>query len=132
MELLYRRIFGGFIAFFVAVVLGPLLMFTPRMSATRRKGRANYGLFSQRYVESFDQKWVRGVPPAPAEELLGLSDMQFLADLGNHEIVREMHVPFGQQDVSRLAFATAAPLFALLLTIFPSEELIIRVFNIIL
>src|SRR6201987_3397958 len=29
---------AGFIVFFVAVVLGPLLMFTPRMAQTRRKG----------------------------------------------------------------------------------------------
>ena len=122
---------GGFIVFFVVVVLGPLLMFTPRMAGVRRKGLAEYGLFAQRYVESFDQKWVRG--PSPSDELLGTGDIQSLADLGNsYEIVREMRVvPFGLQDISRLALAAAVPLSPLLLTIFSFEELIIRVVQVV-
>jgi hypothetical protein len=122
---------GGFIVFFVAVVLGPLLMFTPRMAQTRRKGLAEYGLFAERYVESFDQKWIRG--SVPEAELLGTGDIQSLADLGNgYQIVREMRVvPFGLQDISRLAIATAAPLAPLLLTIFSFEELIVRLVNVV-
>jgi hypothetical protein len=37
---------AGCIVFFVAFVLGPLLMFTPRMARARRKGLAEYGLFA--------------------------------------------------------------------------------------
>jgi hypothetical protein len=122
---------AGFIVFFVIVVLGPLLMFTPRMARARRKGLADYGLFAQRYVESFDQKWMRGA--VRSEEMLGTGDIQSLADLGNsYEIVREMRVvPFVLQDVSRLAVATATPLTPLLLTIFSFEELITRVIKVI-
>ena len=122
---------GGFIVFFVVGVLAPLLMFTPRMSRVKRKGLADYGLFAQRYVEGFDKKWARGT--FPSEELLGTGDIQSLADLGNsYQVVREMRiVPFGLQDVSRLALATAAPLSPLLLTIFSFEELIIRVLKVI-
>jgi hypothetical protein len=118
---------GGFIVFFVVAVLAPLFMFTRRMARVKRKGLADYGLFAQRYVESFDQKWVRGT--LPSDELLGTGDIQSLADLGNsYQVVREMRVvPFGLQDVSRLALATAIPLSPLLLTIFSFEELIIRV-----
>ena len=58
---------GGFVAFFVLVLLGPLSMFTPRMARAKRKGMAEYGLLAQRYVESFEQKWVRD--PAPSEEM---------------------------------------------------------------
>src|SRR5262245_39940705 len=99
---------AGFIVFFVVVVLGPLLMFTPRMARVRRQGLENYGLLAQRYVESFDQKWIRR--ESPCEELLGTGDVQSLADLGNsYDLVREMRViPFGVQDISRLAVATAA------------------------
>jgi len=39
-------------------------------------------------------------------------------------------VPFGLQDISRLAIATAAPLSPLLLTIFSFEELMIRLFKV--
>ena len=122
---------GGFIVFFVVAILAPLLMFIPRMARTRRKGLADYGWFAQRYVENFDQKWVRG--SFPSGELLGTGDIQSLADLGNgYQVVREMRVvPFGLQDVSRLAIATAAPLTPLLLTIYPFEELAIRIFKMV-
>jgi len=117
----------GFVVFFVGVVLGPLLMFTPRMMRARRSGLADYGLFAQRYVESFDHKWVRSA--YPSDELLGAGDIQSLADLGNsYQVIREMRiVPFGLTDISRLAAAAAVPLSPLLLTIFSFEELVVRV-----
>ena len=119
---------GGFVGFFVLVILGPLLMFTPRMAGVRRQGLAEYGLLAQRYVESFQQKWVRR-DPSTSEELLGAADIQSLADLGNcYALVRDMRpIPFGLDDITRLAAATAAPLLPLLLTIFSPEELVMRV-----
>ena len=76
----------------------------------KRKGVADYGLLAQRYVEGFEQKWVRD--PTPADELLGAADIQSLADLGNsYGLVRDMRpVAFGLDDVTRLAVATAVPL----------------------
>jgi hypothetical protein len=123
---------GGFILFFVFAILGPLLMFTPQMAQAKRKGLADYGLLAQRYVESFEQKWVLRDPGTP-EELLGAADIQSLADLGNsYGLVREMRaVPFGLEDISSLAAATAAPLLPLLLTIFSPEELIMRIIKVV-
>lgn len=123
---------GGFVAFFVLAILGPLLMFTPRMARARRQGLADYGLLAQRYVEGFEQRWIRG-GPAPTEELLGTGDIQSLADLGNsYALVREMRpVPFGLDDITRLAVATAAPFVPLLLTIFSPEELIMRLIKVL-
>ena len=71
--------------------------------------------------------------PLDEAELLGTGDIQSLADLGNsYQIVREMRVvPFGLQDISRLAIATAAPLSPLLLTIFSFEELIMRLVRVV-
>jgi hypothetical protein len=123
---------GGFIVFFVLVILGPLLMFTPQLAKARRKGLADYALLAQRYVESFEQKWVVG-NSATSEELLGAADIQSLADLGNsYALVRDMRpVPFGLDDITRLAAATAAPLVPLLLTIFPLEELLLRIIKVL-
>ena len=123
---------GGFVAFFVFAILGPLLMFTPRMASARRKGLADYGLLAQRYVESFEQKWVLR-DPSSSEELLGAADIQSLADLGNsYGLVRDMRsVPFGLEDITRLAAATGAPLVPLLLTIFSPEELILRIIKVV-
>jgi hypothetical protein len=123
---------GGFIGFFVLAILGPLLMFTPKMAQARRKGLADYGLLAQRYVESFEAKWVLR-DPFTSEELLGAADIQSLADLGNsYGLVRDMRpVPFGLDDVARLAAATAAPLVPLLLTIFSPEELLMRIIKVL-
>jgi hypothetical protein len=123
---------GGFVAFFVLAILAPLFMFTPQMARAKRNGLADYGLLSQNYVEKFERKWIAR-DPAPAEDLLGAADIQSLADLGNsYSLVREMRsVPFGFDDMTRLAAATAAPLLPLLLTVFSPEELMLRVIKIL-
>jgi len=123
---------GGFIAFFVVAILGPLGMFTPRLAGVRRKGLADYGELAQQYVDRFDQRWVRG-DAARSEELLGAADIQSLADLGNgYALVREMRsVPFGLEDISRLAAVTAAPFLPLLLTIWSPEELILKIIQVV-
>jgi hypothetical protein len=107
-------------------------MFTPRMAEARRKGLADYGLLAQRYVESFEKKWVLG-DPSTSEVLLGSADIQSLADLGDsYGLVRDMRpVPFGLDDVTRLAAATAAPIVPLLLTIFAPEELLMRIIKVL-
>jgi hypothetical protein len=130
--LTFKLQIGGFIAFFVVAVLGPLAMFSSSLAAARRKGLADYGLLAQRYVEGFQRKWI-GTEPAPSEELLGSGDIQSLADLGNsYALVRDMRVvPFGIDDVSRLAAVTASPFVPLLLTIWSPEELIKRIINIV-
>jgi hypothetical protein len=122
----------GFVVFFVLAILGPLLMFTPRLAEAKRKGLADYGLLAQRYVDNFHQKWILS-PEARSEELLGTVDIQSLADLGNsYAVVREMRpVPFRLDDIGRLAAATAAPLLPLLLTVFSPQELAIRIIKIL-
>jgi hypothetical protein len=123
---------GGFIAFFVVAILGPLVIFTPRLAAVRRKGLADYGQLAQQYVDRFDRRWVRG-QAAPTEELLGAADIQSLADLGNsYALVRDMRpVPFGLDDITRLAAVTAAPFLPLLLTVWSPEELILRIIRVV-
>ena len=66
-------------------------------------------------------------------ELLGTGDIQSLADLGNsYAVVREMRiVPFGTDDILRLAAATAVPLLPLTLTIISFEELLTRLLKIL-
>jgi hypothetical protein len=123
---------GGFVVFFVLAILGPLLIFTPKLASAKRKGLADYGLLAQRYVEDFEQKWVLR-DHAPSEDLLGSADIQSLADLGNsYAIVSEMRsVPFGLQDITRMAAVTAAPFLPLLLTVFSPEELIMRIIKVV-
>jgi hypothetical protein len=123
---------GSFVVFFVAVIFGPLLMFSPQMASARRKGLADYGLLAQRYVEGFRDKWIQG-RRMDSEELLGTGDIQSLADLGNsYNVVQEMRmVPFSLKDVSRLAAATVAPMVPLLLLVWSPEEVIMRVMKVV-
>ena len=118
---------GGFVAFFVLVTLGPLVVFTRRLAIAKRRGLGRYGQLAQDYVEGFEQKWIDHDPP-PRGDLLGAADLQSLADLANsYNVVSSMRsVPFGLDDIMRLAAAAAAPFLPLLLTIWSPEELIIR------
>jgi hypothetical protein len=122
----------GLIGVFMLFILAPLTVFTPQLGRAKRRGLADYGLLASRYVEEFEKKWVLG-SASPRDELLGAADIQSLADLGNsYAVISEMRaVPFGLQDMTRLATATAAPLVPLGLTIFSLEELVMRLIKIV-
>ena len=113
-------------------VLGPLLVFIPRLVRTKRVGLVEYGGLAQRYVREFDQKWLRGGAPAD-EPLVGSGDIQSLADLGNSfEIVKGMKpVPFGKDTLLQLAVISLAPVAPLVLTMIPLGELLDRFLHVV-
>jgi hypothetical protein len=122
----------GLVAVMVFAILGPLLVFVPKLAAARRAGLREYGTLAQRYTREFDHKWLRG--GAPADELLiGSADIQSLADLGNSfAVVEEMRlVPFTMRTVLQLAVITLLPVAPLLLTMIPLEELLVRLLKIV-
>ncbi len=123
---------GGVIAFFVFIILLPLVMFTPQMSRAKRKGLAEYGQLGQQSVERFDRKWIHH-DPEPSENLLDSGEIQSLADLANcYSVISDMRaVPFKLADITRLAAATAAPFAPLLLTVWSPEELILRLLKLL-
>jgi hypothetical protein len=123
---------GGFVVFFVCAVFAPLMVFSSQMARARRNGLADYGLLAQRYVQDFREKWIADYGSNRAE-LLGTGDIQSLADLGNSfTVVNEMRlVPFGLQDITRLAAAAAAPMVPLLLLVWSPEEVITRVMKLL-
>lgn len=127
----FKMQIGGFIVFFVFAALCPLLMFTRKLNAAKRRGLAQYGQIAQDYVDEFEQKWVGH--SENNEELLGSGDIQSLADLGNsYSVVGEMRtLPVKLDDITRLAMATAAPFVPLLLTVFSFEELVGRLVKIL-
>jgi hypothetical protein len=111
------------VAFYILMIIGPLVMFTPLLMRTKRQGLGEYGKLAAVYVDDFDKKWIRG---DTAEALLGAADIQSLADLANsYAVVREMRpVPFDLLQVTRLALTVAAPILPLMLTIMPLRELV--------
>jgi len=112
-------------AFLVAVFLGPLMVFSPQMGLVRRAGLRDYGSLAQSYVRGFDAKWLRGDASA-GEPLLGSSDIQSLADLGNSfGVVEGMRLtPMSQMMVVEFVAVFLAPIVPLALTMMPAEKLI--------
>jgi hypothetical protein len=115
----------AFVAFFILVILGPLVMFSPKLERARGKGSAKYGLLASRYVFAFEEKWMRDGSPQTSG-LLGTPDIQSMADMGNmFSSVRRMRlVPFSSKDITFLAAVSAAPLVPLLLTMFSAAQVL--------
>jgi len=118
------EIIGG-VAVLLLLMLGPLLVFTPRLMQAKRVGLREYGMLASRYVGEFDRKWVRG-GAAKEEELIGSGDIQSLADLGNSfQVIRDIQpFPFSKDTVIRIFVMTLLPVSPLVLTMIPLEELI--------
>ncbi len=121
----------GLVAMMVFSILGPLLVFGPKLAAAKRAGMRTYGVLAQRYAREFDRKWLRGA--TPDEPLVGSADIQSLADLGNSfEVVKGMRpVPFTMQNVLQLAVPTLIPLVPLTLTMISLEQLLERLLKVV-
>jgi hypothetical protein len=117
------------LAVYVALFLGPLLVFAPKLEACRARATSNYKEFAQGYVRGFEEKWLAG--PAPEKALLGSPDLQSLADLANSmNIVRDMRVvPVSKQLVQKLLVAALVPMLPLVLLKYPVAELVGVVFK---
>jgi len=129
----YRFELAGMAGFLLLIVLGPLCVFVPKLNAARLAGLRTYGRLASDYVVAFAEKWTRGGAPE-SEILLGSSDIQSMADLdSSFAIVREMKiVPFGKPAIVRFIVIIALPLAPLTLTMFPFEELVKRLVQVVL
>jgi hypothetical protein len=107
------------------IALCPLALLAPKMAGVRRAGLREYSRLGTQYTEAFDRKWVRTTEP-PAEPLLGTSDIQSLADLGNSfTIIEEMSLaPITKRLVVQLAVLAAAPLIPVILIFTPTSEIV--------
>jgi len=103
--------------------LGPLFILTPMLYQCRVQGLDTYMEFAAHYVDDFDRKWLQHV--GEREQLLGTSDLQSLADLGNSiNIVRNMRIaPISVRLLLEIAIAALLPMLPLLLFMYPAAEL---------
>ena len=122
----------GLVFVMLLFVLGPLLVFAPRLAAAKRNGLREYGTLAKRYTDEFDHKWLRG-GVRQGEPLIGSADIQSLADLGNSfEVIKDMRlVPFNLQSVLQLAIITLIPVLPLTLTMISLEELVDRLLKVV-
>jgi hypothetical protein len=114
----------------VLLFLCPAFVFTPKLWACRVKGLSDYMVFASKYVSGFDRKWVHTDAP-PDEPVLGTSDIQSLADLGNSlNAVRSMRVvPIDLRLLIEFAVIALLPALPLLLLKYSVAELAQRFFS---
>ena len=124
----FKMEIAGAVAFLMLVPLIPLGFFIVKLEYAARVAKLEYGTLASRYVEGFRRKWIQD-HGAESEALLGTSDIQSQADLGNvYNSITKMHLLlFTRQTVIRLAVAILLPLLPLTLTIMPLEHMIVRV-----
>ena len=118
------------VAFMLCVVLGPLLLFAPLLAQAKRLGLREYGTLSQRYVREFDAKWLRG--GAPRRRAFRGQRGRPVAR-GPRRTVSKWCGPCAScrsrdRQSSALAVATLAPLVPLMLTMMPLEDLLKKLF----
>jgi hypothetical protein len=122
----FKSLIAAAAALTLAVFAGPLLMFVPVLSRTRRAGLLNYGRVATDYTRDFREKWIDGAGPDPAAEpMLGSGDIQSLADLANsYAVAEQMRIlPLTRTGVVQFVFAFLAPIVPLLLTVMPADQL---------
>jgi hypothetical protein len=104
-------------------IIGPVLVFSPKLWKCRLNGLADYMAFADSYVDQFDRKWVRS--KHQDEPLLGTPDIQSLSDLSNSvQIVLKMRLaPTNMRVLTYVIAAVALPMLPLALFRFPITDL---------
>jgi hypothetical protein len=118
------------VLYILLIILGPLMVFTPRLMQSKRAGLRDYGILASKYVNEFDLKWIRGGAPQ-GEPLIASGDIQSLADLSNSfQVVRDIRpFVFDRNTAIQSAVFTLIPVVPLVLTMIPLEELIKQLFQ---
>lgn len=114
-----------FVALGILFLIGPLMVFTPRILAAQRRGLRDYGIFAAEYMREFDRRWLRSADH-DREALLGTGDIQSLADLGNaFMVIREIKgIIVSRAMLMQLAAATLVPFVPLVFTMIPLDQLL--------
>jgi hypothetical protein len=127
---------SGIVAYIVIaliVIIAPLAVFSGKLLKTKRVGLHQYGTLATAYTGTFQRKWIYDDPPN-SEPLLGTSDIQSLADLGNsYALVERMNfIPVNPRTPIQLAIASLIPLTPLLFTVMPPKDLIKLLFKVVM
>ena len=130
----FRVEIAGILVFLLLLVLFPMTFFILQLYRARRIGRREYGILATRYTNDFREKWMGAGKERGTEALLGSADVQSLADLANSsDAVRDMRLlPFNMKSIVRLGILVALPLFPLVLTMIPIEEIIDRMLKMLI
>jgi hypothetical protein len=121
----FTPIFVACVIIALLLTAAPLLVFTGKLLATKRHGLYQYGALATSYTGSFQRKWIEGDNPE-GEHLLGTSDIQSLADLGNsYEFIGHMKpIPIDPKVLLQIIVLSLLPMASLLLTVMPLKAVL--------
>jgi len=123
----FKREIVALVACGLLLVLGPLTVFVPQITAAKRLGLRKYGIFGADLAREFDRRWLRS-PDHDNLPLLGPGDISSLADFDTaHSVIKQIKaVPFNRDMFLQLVLATLAPFAPLVLTMIPIDQLLDR------
>lgn len=119
-------------AVWMIVLLGPLMVFAPRLLRLKRVAVVEYSRLGDEYMGAFQQKWLRA--PRGDEKLLGTPDIQSLADLGTAvDVVHALRpTPFDHHLIAPLLGVYASALLPVVLSQISLDELLARLIKVVL
>jgi hypothetical protein len=117
----------------LVITLGPLMVFVPKLLATRRLGWDDYGTLAVEYTHDFDEKWLRRARPSEAD-LLGTADIQSLADLSNSfAIIDAMRIiPPSLRNALSLLLSALLPIVPMLAVVMPVEDILKQIAQLVM
>lgn len=123
---------AAYVVIALIVILAPLMVFSGKLLKAKRLGLEEYGKLATAYTGSFHRKWINDDPPN-SEPLLGTSDIQSLADLGNsYAMIEHMNViPVNPRTPIQLAIASLIPITPLLFTVMPPRDVLKLLFKVV-
>jgi hypothetical protein len=109
---------------------GPLLFYTPQLYKAQRKALNVYGPLALEYMRGFHRKWIERRSET-TDELVGNSDIQSMADMGNafSVVAQTRIVLFGKKKLIELWLAAVVPMVPLVATVLPITEVFTRLGN---
>jgi hypothetical protein len=121
----FKLPFIGYLVLVNLLYLGPLLVFLPPLARARRKGLLEFSSLANRYDQAFIDKWIKGRGET-GEPLLGTSDIQSLADLGNSFLfARQMKlIPFDVRTIIQMSVFASVPMLPLLPLVMPVADIL--------
>jgi len=125
-----RQEIAGFTLITLAMVLGPLALFSRKLLRARRQGELTYGELASRHNRLFGQRWF----PGDGAEPLGDPSFSSLADLSTSyaSIGRMRPLPIGRLSLLLLLVVCFAPAVPALLAGVPLNEMLVRVVKTVL
>jgi len=120
----HSQIIVGFALISIAMVLGPLVFFSPHLLRAKRRGQLEHGALASRHDRLFERHWLR----ADAGDPLGDPSISSLADLGTSygPIDRMRPLPIGRRSLIGLLVVCLAPALPAVLTRVPLPEMLAR------